>query len=291
MRLAKAEAAVLSFSYTVILMLVVPIAIVMTLDLVFYVKELIAQANYPSLTNTFSWNWTSPGSSVKLSDLLRRYTVVTSEKFVFANSETFYRIKTFVEVATFLLIVSSHLQPKSSFSPLKKPSSVAANKRGRIKNAAHIKTIPKDYPQESINRSLQSFSSPQNQRFQTSDPQDRPNVCSLCRTSMPSSVLKETPTSLKRVSFVSKHKPFSAPTFWDSFQFLWSGLLHRSMRMIKGLPALQMLKFQELNFPVGLSQLGLPKSSIFTSKAVSILCSTSRLPNKRRWVKMMGRSQ
>lgn len=289
MNLAKAEAAVLRFSYTVILMLVVPIAIVMTLDLIFYVKELLLQANYPSFTNIFSWNIVTSGSSVKLSNLLQKYTVITSDKFVFADSETFYRIKTLVEVATFLLIVSSRLSPKSSFSPVRKTSR-AEIKRGRIKNAANARNLTKNNPQKHDIDHLQSKSTLEKQNLEVAVPLAHPNVCSLCGMSKSSSVLKKPSASLKKIVLVSKHKSLLPPTFWDSFQFLWSSLLRRSMRMIERSPLVQMLKYHEL-VPMWLSQLGLGKSSLFTSKAASIIRSSSRLPNKRRWVKMMGHSQ
>lgn len=291
-KLARAEAAVLSFSYTIILMLIVPIVIVMTLDLIFYVKELLAQANYSSVLGVFWWDLSSSGTSVKLSDLLRRYTVITSEKFVFADSETFHRVKTLVEVATFLLIVSSHLLPKSSFSPLKKPP-MAANNRGRIKNSANTKNTTNNQPVDSNPSHLQFKSSHQKSRDGTDAALLYPNVCSLCGMSKSSPRLKNSTAAIKRVSFVTKHKALSSPSFWDSFQFLWSSVLHRSMRMIEGLPVVQMLKYHKLNASIWLSPVGLGQSSLFTAKAASILRSTSRLPNpnKRRWVKMMGRSQ
>lgn len=280
--LAKAEAAVLRFSYTVILLLVVPIVIVMLLDVLFYAKELFSKAEFFSMDDSVANAKSYSVPSIDLALLLRDRVFVSSERWAFSKTETLHRLKTIIDIAAFVFLVTNPLKPSDLLTP-SKPKPLTGRK-GR--------TSAKPVPPDDRNRDL-------------SDNIDlaHSNVCPLCGM-MQSSQVQAQP-SVSKVSsnsslsssanigeeVVSLLKSSATTDFWNVFCALWSNLLRKSLRALNTSSVVHMIEHQKANLSFWLSLHGLGQNSILSAKSNIFSRASMLLSGKRRWLRMMEHSQ
>lgn len=288
--LAKTEAAVQRFSYLVVLMLMVPIAIYIALDVLFYAWELFAKADYADVVGSIFWNRSMSMLSVDMPALLRNRFIVSGKIWALPSPETLHRIKTLIEVAAFVMIITMPITANKAI-PGERPRSSSPSKRGRHKRSrqgtkgAANKAPPA--PDVSLFRlpglaAVRSASAP-SQRYPdvAQECQTHSDVCSLCGMAKDNSDVSST-NILKGIAFVTQHPLSVAPDFWNGFRVLWSRLLRRSMRMLEGLSVVQVIKQHGI-----LDSHGIGRGSMF---GAGIVHASSRLA-KRKMMRLLEHSQ
>lgn len=308
--LAKTEAVVQTFSYSVILILVVPITIVLFVDLVFYIKELLAQANYKSITKTPFFDSVA---SVDFVQLLPSPLVIARDNWNFTKADTLYRMKTFFEVSAIVIFLSisysfhNSVKPVSEISPLvprgkMKHSSRTSKKSVKKPSNKLLKIAPNIYNQydddsshhhhihNSAIHSTHCDTQPIYHPLPPGTSSNQTNVFPLyCSLQDTSPAVKDSGILLKGITFVSLRDTIPSSRYWEAFRLFWSSFLRNSRRLLEGLAP--KLKFQDLNKFLWLSPNGIGFSSILNSRATLVSFSSSRLANKRHWVRLMGQTQ
>lgn len=287
--LAKTEAAVQRFSYLVILLLIVPIAIYLAVDLLVYAWQLLAKADFSEILSPLFWNRSMSILSVDLPKLLRTRFIVSDKIWNIPSVETFYRIKTVIEVVVFLMLISMPLNEAYPSEKSRSRSSSSDGKRGRHKRARQSqKGLSNEIPLAGKTVSKTSIlSSSSNAMTESSNARlnqenlAHSDVCPLCGMSKDNSSFNSK-SILKGSAFITLHPLSGAPDFWNGFRMLWSRLLHRSMRALEGLSVVKAIKQNGVLNPRGIG-----RGSLFGNGVVQ---ATSRLA-KRKILRLLEHSQ